>query len=102
MVSLFFMTLVGTPFSWRKLEGGFVYGWIGYQLDLDKLALGISQERAAWLVSWIRNALKLEAVLVRDLVGVVGRLSFATGPLVRIRPCLAHILLHMGLSRSAR
>ena len=59
VVSLFFMSLVGTPFSWKKMEGGFVYGWIGYQLDLDKHALGISQERAAWLVGWIRDALKL-------------------------------------------
>ena len=89
VVMLFFMAAVGTPFTWLKVHGGFGYEWIGYAIDLETHSLGISEDRARWLVSWIDKALAAKAVLVRDLVSVIGRLSFTAGPLERLRPFLA-------------
>ena len=56
---------------------------------METHSLGITEDRARWLVSWIDRALAAKAVLVRDLVSVIGRLSFTAGPLERLRPFLA-------------
>ena len=91
VVMLYFFGLVGTPFTWLKVRGGFQMDWIGYHIDLNTHALGISEDRARWLTDWIDTALAAGTVLVRDLVAVVGRLAFTAGPLERIRPFMAPI-----------
>ena len=52
---------------------------------------GVSEDRAAWLRTWIGNALSSNGILVRDLVAVVGRLSFVVAALERLELFLAHI-----------
>ena len=91
LVMVFFTALVGTPFSWTKSRGGFEVERVGYFIDLRTHSLGISMDRARWLVDWIDAALANGIILVRDLVAVVGRLSFSAGPLERLRPFLAPI-----------
>ena len=50
VMSLFFMVLLGTPFSWKKCRGGLEYEWVGYWLDWGRFELGISELRAQWLI----------------------------------------------------
>ena len=40
---------LGVPWKWKKFRGGFEAEWIGYQIDFDRLSLGISPRRAEWL-----------------------------------------------------
>ena len=39
------MVVLG-PFSWKKLKGGLEIAWVGYELTLAELRLGISASRA--------------------------------------------------------
>ena len=52
------MEMVGTPFSDKKFRGGFALDYVGYWLDYSRFEIGISEERMAWLVSFVD---KLEA-----------------------------------------
>ena len=47
VVCVYFMALVGTPFSWGKTAVGFQYEWIGYEVALELQELGASEDRAA-------------------------------------------------------
>ena len=89
VVSLFVMVIFGVPFSWKKLKGGFVYSWVGLEIDLTGYRLGLSLGRAQWLCDWIDGVIEKDAVLIRDLASVLGRLAFAAGPLGRSRPFLS-------------
>ena len=90
-LALFVLTLFGSPVSWGKAGGGFEYEWVGYCLDLERHMLGITQKRADWLAAWADAVVQRKGVLVRDLVAVLGRMSFAAGPLERIRPSLSSL-----------
>ena len=61
------------------------------EIDLTGYRLGITLGRAQWLKDWLSGVLERQGVLVRDLAAVLGRLSFAAGPLERIRPFLSPI-----------
>ena len=71
------------------MRGGFTFPWIGLEIELLTHSLGITQSRADWLVNWISDVASRGTVRVRDLGAVLGRLSFAAGPLERLRPFLA-------------
>ena len=88
---MFVMALFGTPFAWKKVRGGFNYPWVGLEINLAEHSLGISQERADWLIAWIDGAMNKGSVLVREFGGVLGRLTYAADPLERLRPFLSCI-----------
>ena len=86
LLCLFVLALLNYPFSWHKCGGGFQTDWIGYWCDYGRFCFGISEARAKWLIDWIDRALAADGVLLRDFAAVLGRLSFAAGPLERVRP----------------
>ena len=43
---LWWLVVLGVPLSWRKTKGGFVYAWIGLEVDLRGWSLGLSASRA--------------------------------------------------------
>ena len=49
----FVLELLEIPLSWKKVKGGAVVQWIGYQLDVKGYEKGISQRKVAWLREWI-------------------------------------------------
>ena len=51
--------------------------------------MGVSQKRADWLQAWATKVIEAKRVNVKDMVAVLGRLSFAAGPLERLRPFLS-------------
>ena len=50
---IFFCELIGFPLSWIKANGGAIYAWVGYEINLREMSLGISEKRAAWLLGWL-------------------------------------------------
>ena len=62
---VFFCGLMGIPLSWCKVNGGKLYAWIGYELNLQELTLGISDRRAAWLIGWFVRVLEKGTVGAR-------------------------------------
>ncbi len=56
-LSVMFVILVfvvlGVPLSWHKSQGGDVIRWIGYEVHLSSLSLGITERRAAWCVDFL-------------------------------------------------
>ena len=88
---LYFLLLLralGVPVSWRKLQGGQTVVWIGYELDLGRFSLGISERRAAWILAWMDRLLDTRMVVGRELSEVLGRMQFVYGALPYDRPFL--------------
>ena len=43
---LFTLRVLGIPLSWKKIKGGFVVPWIGYEINVREYTLEISETRA--------------------------------------------------------
>ena len=86
---LFLWVRIGVPFSWGKCRGGIEVDWVGYYLDYGRFAIGISESRTLWLISWAERILRDGFVLLRNLAEGVGRLSFTMGVLEWGKPFLA-------------
>jgi hypothetical protein len=87
--SIFFWSLLGAPFSWKKCRGGLQVDWVGYWLDYSRFEIGISEARTTWLVAWAERIIRDGHVLLRNLSEGVGRLGFTMGVLEWGRPFLA-------------
>ena len=68
--------------------GGLSFEWAGYALDLTRFGIGLSEPRMQWCRDWITRLLADRRVLIQEASEGLGRLSFAAGPLFRIRPHL--------------
>jgi hypothetical protein len=47
VLSLFVLSILGAPLSWKKTKGGIEHEWIGFWICLRSRSLGISERRAA-------------------------------------------------------
>ncbi len=83
------LVLLGVPLSWHKAQGGLVINWIGYEVDLKALALGISPRRAEWCVGFLTQLARDGRADVGYLRSGLGRLAFVVGALEWERPFLA-------------
>ena len=82
------MAAVGAPFKWKKQRGGLVSDWVGFTTDYRVYALGLSEKRAAWVISWIQDLLTRMEVTDREFAAGLGRLSFAALALPWEKPML--------------
>ena len=82
------MAAVGAPFKWKKQRGGLVSDWVGFTTDYKVYALGLSERRAAWVVSWVQGLLEKMEVTDREFAAGLGRLSFASLALPWEKPML--------------
>ncbi len=64
LCALLYLRVFGVPITWKKLTGGFVLAWIGYEVDLWSHILGMSERRAAWLAKWLERTLADNRVLL--------------------------------------
>ncbi len=85
---LIFLRLLNFPLSWAKVQGGDTICWIGYELHLPRLTLGITASRAAHAVAWLRRIVRDRQVNAAELRSELGRLSFICGALEYERPFL--------------
>ncbi len=94
---LLFWVLLGVPISWHKIQGGDSISWIGYEVNLRELALGISAGRALWAVNWLRRMARDGLADIDDLRRGIGRLSFVVGALEWERPFMAPLYAFVAL-----
>ena len=87
--ALWTWTVFGFPLSWAKTQGGSRAQWIGYDVWIKEHSLGITEARAASVVSWARKVINDRATTVNDFETGVGKLSFCCGVLEYERPFLA-------------
>ena len=84
------------PLSWKKARGGFVYGWVGLEINLSDWSLGISEQRAAWLISWFDQVLAANRVLMRERREALGWMGVVYGALKADKPFLAPLVVCLG------
>ena len=82
-------SVLGVPLSWTKVQGGRRLAWIGYEVQLDTMSLGISENRALWAVNWLERIARDGMAEIADFRSAIGRLSFVVGALEWERPFLA-------------
>eukprot|EP00435_Cladocopium_sp_Y103_P061932 s382_g23.t1 len=88
---LFVLDLCEVPLSWKKVRGGTVVQWIGYQLDVDLFKKGISERKVKWMLDWLEKHEASGGILGRDLKSALGRFGFVAGALQHVRPFLGPI-----------
>ena len=86
---LLLLLALGVPFRWDKFRGGTAVEWVGFWIDLWEGEIGISEKRAAWLISWMRYRIGEGRADMRDFTAVLGRLCFTMGPVDFLRPFIA-------------
>lgn len=84
----FVLDLFEFPISWKKVSGGCMVQWIGYQLDVQQFTVGISDRKKEWVRSWVAARLKEGGVVGREMRAALGRLTFVAGALRHVRPFL--------------
>eukprot|EP00438_Fugacium_kawagutii_P016715 Skav227659 [mRNA] locus=scaffold58:564261:566969:- [translate_table: standard] len=84
----FVLDIFEFPITWKKVMGGVTCQWIGYQLDVKKFEVGISEKKRKWLRDWVAGRQKDGGALGRELKAALGRISFVAGALRHVRPFL--------------
>jgi hypothetical protein len=93
--AILLLRIFRVPLSWRKIRGGQVVPWIGYEINLKESTLGISENRALWLTSWLERRLLENRVLLRELREALGRMIFIYGALIWDKPFLAPLFIFL-------
>ena len=91
---------VGAPMKWSKFRGGFQVNWVGLHIDYRSFSLGLSAERAAWVLKWTNQCVDDRAIDVNDFQAGLGRINFACQALVFERPFLG--ILYAWISSVSR
>ena len=89
LLVLVYLRVMGFPLSWKKLAGGEVLQWVGYELLLSEASLGLSSSRAQWLEGWYTRLLRDRSVQMQEFQEGLGRAAFVCSALDYDRPFLA-------------
>ena len=79
----------GPPISWHKLRGGTSLQWSGFQLGLSDYSLGISENRAAWIVRWCARTREAGEVNTSAMQEAIGRFAFVSGVIIHFHAFLS-------------
>ncbi len=93
--ALLILLVMGVPLSWHKSQGGRTIRWIGYEVQLSTLSLGITQARAQWCIDFLNQISRDARVDVGRMRSGLGRLCFVVGALEWERPFLAPFFLFL-------
>ncbi len=96
---LLFLRVINVPLSWGKVKGGDRVCWIGYELDLTRLTLGITASRADHAVTFLRRIIRDGQVRVAEFRSEVGRLSFICSALEYERPFLGPLYSFLAICK---
>lgn len=99
---LYVLDLLEVPLSWKKVVGGVKLVWIGYQLDVETFAKGLSDARVAWLVKWIDTRLRERRVTGQQMKSALGRMAFVAGALQHSRPFLGPVFAWVARLQAAK
>ena len=67
---IFYYSARGSPFAWKKFSGGLVCKWVGFELTLAERALGLTERRAQWIISWVSRTVDASDVRMAAFVCV--------------------------------
>ena len=98
--ALFLLRMLGVPFKTPKFRGGFNVDWIGLHICFKTYSVGLSPDRAAWMIKWIQKILAQGWVDTHEMAMGLGRLNFAVSALVFEKPFLG--ILYMWTSTILR
>jgi len=70
---IYFMTVLGWPFAWKKIKGGVDLALVGFEISLKGSKLGLSVARSQWLVKWLSETADTDRARVADMSAVLGR-----------------------------
>eukprot|EP00435_Cladocopium_sp_Y103_P069710 s303_g33.t2 len=87
-LTLLFLVIAGTPFSWHKFGGGLKAEWIGFQVDISKKELGMTEKRLRWARDWIEKVVTNRMVRVEEFRSALGRLAFMMSAFGHLKPLL--------------
>ena len=87
-IALLFLMVVGTPFSWRKFQGGARAEWIGFQVDVAACELGMTEKRLRWARDWLERTVANKVVRVEEFRSALGRLAFMMSAFTHLKPLL--------------
>ncbi len=93
--ALLILLVMGVPLSWHKSQGGRTIRWIGYEVQLSSLSLGITEARARWCIDFLNQISRDGRVDVSRMRSGLGRLCFVVGALEWERPFLAPFFLFL-------
>ena len=88
VLSYSYLSAMGYPFKWAKTRAGFRVEWLGMETEYSSYRLGLTEKRSGWLVSWLRDKVKLGHVTATEMAEGLGRLGFAAISLDWERPFL--------------
>ena len=86
--TLLFLLVAGTPFSWGKCKGGTRSEWVGFQIDIARCELGMTERRLRWARDWMAKVLANKVVRVDEFRSALGRLSFMMAAFPHLKPLL--------------
>ncbi len=89
------LLILGVPLAWRKSQGGEVIRWIGYEVGLRHLTLGVTERRAAWCVDYLLRLARDGRAEMSWMRSGLGRLCFVAGAFEWERPFLAPLCLFL-------
>eukprot|EP00435_Cladocopium_sp_Y103_P057979 s1782_g20.t1 len=87
-LTFLFLVIAGTPFSWHKCGGGLKAEWTGFQVDISKKELGMSEKRLRWARDWIEKTITNKMVRVDEFRSALGRLAFMMSAFGHLKPLL--------------
>jgi hypothetical protein len=87
-ITLLFLVVVGTPFAWRKFQGGSRAEWIGFQVDIAACELGMTEKRLRWARDWMERTVANKVVRVEEFRSALGRLAFMMSAFGHLKPFL--------------
>ena len=71
-----------------KDQGGIRVEWLGMETEYSSYRLGLTERRATWLVTWLRDKVRAGKVTSKEMAQGLGRLGFAAISLDWERPFL--------------
>ena len=80
-IALLFLMVVGTPFAWRKFQGGSRAEWNGFQVDVAARELGMTEKRLRWARDWMERTVTNRVVRAEEFSSAFGHLKPFLGPL---------------------
>ena len=87
-MTVFILLALGTPLKWKKFRGGYSVDWIGLHLCNYTFSVGLSQNRAEWLIKWILEVIASHSIDMGNFAGGSGRINFAATALYYEKPWL--------------
>ena len=83
-VTLLFLVVVGTPFSWKKFKGGKKAEWIGFQVDVSRGELGLIEKRFRWARDWMARRMAWRPL--RNSSSSLGLFTAGSWPWITVTP----------------